>query len=71
MHEGVGELERFQHIDGDQYLAVFNIDGVSWAYETDLDEAARAMKLGRVLVGEGELAGGVIHGIARDTESGR
>jgi dienelactone hydrolase len=70
-HEGVGELERFQHIDGDQYLAVFNIDGVSWVYETDLDEAARAMKLGRVLVGEGELAGGVIHGIARDKESGR
>ena len=70
-HEGVGELERFQHIDGDQYLAVFNIDGVSWAYEADFDESARAMKLGRVLVGEGELAGGVLHGIARDKESGR
>ena len=70
-HEGVGELERFQHIDGDQYLAVFNIDGVSWAYEADFDEAARAIKLGRVLVGEGELAGGVLHGIARDPESGR
>ena len=40
MHEGVGELERFQRIDGDQYLAVFNIDGVSWAYEADFDEAA-------------------------------
>ncbi len=71
VHEGVGELERFQRIDGDQYLAVFNIDGVSWAYEADFDEAARAMKLGRVLVGEGELAGGVLHGIARDSESGR
>jgi pimeloyl-ACP methyl ester carboxylesterase len=70
-HEGVGELERFQHIEGDRYLAVFNIDGVSWAYEADFDEAARAMKLGRVLVGQGELAGGVLHGIARDKESGR
>jgi pimeloyl-ACP methyl ester carboxylesterase len=70
-HEGVGELERFQRIDGDRYLAVFNIDGVSWAYEADFDEAARTMKLGRVLVGEGELAGGVLHGIARDKESGR
>jgi dienelactone hydrolase len=70
-HEGVGELERFQRIDGDRYLAVFNIDGVSWAYEADFDEAARAMKLGRVLVGVGELAGGVLHGIARDPESGR
>jgi pimeloyl-ACP methyl ester carboxylesterase len=71
VHEGVGELERFQRIDGDQYLAVYNIDGVSWAYEADFDETARAMKLGRVLVGEGELAGGVLHGIARDSESGR
>jgi pimeloyl-ACP methyl ester carboxylesterase len=70
-HEGVGELERFQYIEGDRYLAVFNIDGVSWAYEADFDEAARAMKLGRVLVGQGELAGGVLHGIARDKESGR
>jgi pimeloyl-ACP methyl ester carboxylesterase len=71
VHEGVGELERFQRIEGDRYLAVFNIDGVSWAYEADFDEAARAMKLGRVLVGQGELAGGVVHGIARDKESGR
>ena len=71
VHEGVGELERFQHIEGDRYLAVFNIDGVSWAYEAGFDETARAMKLGRVLVGQGELAGGVVHGIARDKESGR
>jgi dienelactone hydrolase len=71
VHEGVGELERFQRIDGDQYLAVFNIDGVSWAYEADFEENARAMTLGRVLVGEGELAGGVLHGIDRDPESGR
>jgi pimeloyl-ACP methyl ester carboxylesterase len=71
VHEGEGELERFQHIDGDRYLAVFNIDGVSWAYEADFDEAARAMKLGRVLVGEEALAGGVLHGIAHDKESGR
>ena len=71
VHEGVGELERFQHIDDDRYLAVFNIDGVSWAYEADFDEAARTLTLGRVLVGEGQLAGGVVHGIARDKDSGR
>jgi dipeptidyl aminopeptidase/acylaminoacyl peptidase len=71
VHEGAGELERFQRIDGDRYVAVFNIDGVSWAYETAFDEAARSLTLGRVLVGEGELAGGVLHGIAYDEESGR
>ena len=48
-----------------------DIDGVSWAYEAEFDEAARTLALGRVLVGEGELAGGVIHGIARDSVSGR
>jgi hypothetical protein len=71
VHAGVGELERFQRIEGDQYLAVFNIDGVSWVYEAAFDETARAMTLGRVLVGKGELAGGVIHGIQHDPASGR
>src|SRR4029453_11382296 len=62
VHEGGGELERFQHIDGDTYLAVFNIDGVSWAYEADFDETARAMKPGRVPAGEGGRAGGGLTG---------
>jgi pimeloyl-ACP methyl ester carboxylesterase len=71
VHEGVGELERFQLIDGDRYLAVFNIDGCSWAYDAEFDETARALTLGRVLVGQGELEGGVLHGISYDDQSGR
>ena len=70
-HRGVGELERFQRIEGDRYLAVFNIDGVSWVYEASFDEAARTLALDHVVVGEGELAGGVIHGIQHDKASGR
>ena len=70
-HEGAGELERFQHLEGDRYAAVFNIDGCSWAYEARLDEAGRALTVERLLVGEDELAGGVLHGLHFDEESGR
>jgi pimeloyl-ACP methyl ester carboxylesterase len=71
VHEGAGELERLQHLVGDRYAAVFNIDGCSWVYEVRLDEAARALAVERLLVGEDELAGGVLHGLGFDEESGR
>jgi dipeptidyl aminopeptidase/acylaminoacyl peptidase len=70
-HEGAGELERLQHLEGDRYAAVFNIDGCSWAYETRLDEAARTLTAERVLVGQDGLAGGVLHGLHFDEGSGR
>jgi pimeloyl-ACP methyl ester carboxylesterase len=71
VHEGAGELERLQHLDADRYAAVFNIDGCSWVYETHLDETARTLTVERVLAGRGELAGGVLHGLHYDEESGR
>jgi pimeloyl-ACP methyl ester carboxylesterase len=70
-HEGSGELERIERLDGDRFVAFFNIDGVSWAYEAELDEDARRLSLGRVLCGRGELAGGVLHGLFHDRASGR
>jgi pimeloyl-ACP methyl ester carboxylesterase len=69
-HSGEGELERLEHLDGDRYAAVYNIDGCSWVYDADFDESARRLSLRRVLVGEGELADGVIHGIDLDPASG-
>ena len=71
VHEGVGEFVGFRRIGDDRFIALYNIDGCSWAYETDFDEAARKLTLRRVLVGEGDLAGGVLHGIHYDEESGR
>jgi dipeptidyl aminopeptidase/acylaminoacyl peptidase len=71
VHEGAGELERLQHLEGDRYAAVFNIDGCSWVYDCSLDEEGRALTAERVLVGRGELAGGVLHGLHYDEESGR
>ena len=70
VHTGDGELERLEHLEGDRYAAVYNIDGCSWVYDAVLDETARRLSLRRVLVGEGELADGVIHGIDLDPESG-
>jgi len=69
-HEGAGELERLEHLEGDRYVAIYNIDGCSWAYETHLDEAGRALSAERVLVGEGELSGGILHGLHFDDDSG-
>jgi pimeloyl-ACP methyl ester carboxylesterase len=71
VHEGVGELERLQHLTGDRYAAIFNIDGSSWAYDARFDERARRLTLDRVLVGNGELEGGVLHGLDLDEASGR
>jgi hypothetical protein len=70
-HEGVGELESLDHLEGDRYSLLYNIDGCSWAYAGGFDEGARTFTIERVLVGEGELAGGVLHGIDYDEGSGR
>jgi len=70
-HSGAGELERIDNLEGDRYSLVFNIDGCSWAYAGVLDESSRTFTIERALVGEDELAGGVLHGIEFDKESGR
>ncbi len=71
VHEGVGELEGLEHLEDDRYSLKYNIDGCSWAYAGAFDEPARAFTVDRVLVGEGEVAGGVLHGLHFDKESGR
>ena len=71
VHEGVGELERIQHLVDDRYAAIYNIDGCSWVYDVRLDEASRTLTVDDVLVGRGELAGGVLHGLDLDEDTGR
>ena len=70
-HDGVGELEALDHLHGDRYTLTFSIDGCSWTYAGAFDEAARSFTIERTLVGEGELSGGVLHGLRHDTGSGR
>jgi pimeloyl-ACP methyl ester carboxylesterase len=71
VHRGEGELEQLQHLEGDRYAAIFNIDGCTWAYEAQFEESARRLVLERVLVGQGELADGVLHGLDLDRSTGR
>jgi pimeloyl-ACP methyl ester carboxylesterase len=71
VHEGAGELEHVKHLDGDRFALVFNIDGCSWAYDARFDEDGLRLAVERALVGEGELAGGVLHGLELDDASGR
>ena len=70
-HEGVGELEGLDHLEGDRYALTYNIDGCSWVYAGTFDEESRSFSVERVLVGDGELAGGVLHGLHYDAGSGR
>jgi pimeloyl-ACP methyl ester carboxylesterase len=70
-HDGVGELEGLDHLDGDRFVLTYNIDGCSWVYAGTFDETTRSFSVDRVLVGEGELAGGVLHGLHYDAGSGR
>jgi dipeptidyl aminopeptidase/acylaminoacyl peptidase len=70
-HEGSGELSGIAHSEGDRYVVQYNVDGCSWAYDARLDEPGRRLTVERVLVGEGELSGGVLHGLHYDEGSGR
>ena len=54
------------HLEGDRFAVVFNIDGCSWVYDGHFDEESRAFTVERVLVGQGELGGGVLHGLDHD-----
>lgn len=62
VHHGVGEMVGFDRKDDDSFFVHYNIDGCSWTYEADYDLGLREMKLIRVIVGQGETAGGETHG---------
>jgi pimeloyl-ACP methyl ester carboxylesterase len=65
VHTGQGELTDVQHRRGDICTITYNIDGASWVYEGMFDEELRRFDVRRVLVGQGQLAGGVVESIHR------
>jgi pimeloyl-ACP methyl ester carboxylesterase len=71
VHEGQGEMTSFTHLHGRRYTVGYNIDGCSWQYEAELDEANLILKLTHVLVGQGELANGVLESIRYDKAADR
>jgi len=70
-HKGVGELGAAQHLKGNRFGVSYNIDGCSWFYEGTLDLKTRTMRLGRPIVGRGELANGVLESIRFDKATDR
>jgi pimeloyl-ACP methyl ester carboxylesterase len=60
VHTGVGELTKISHLKGAHYAVQFNIDGCSWLYEGIYNEEKRLMSLRHVIVGDGDLTGGVL-----------
>jgi pimeloyl-ACP methyl ester carboxylesterase len=71
VHEGVGELDKLAHLQGDRYLVGYNIDGCSWLYEGAFDRSAATMNLGTVLVGRGEFSDGVLESCRYDRDRDR
>ncbi len=69
-HEGIGELKKLKSLRDNRYLLEYNIAGVSWAYEGAFDAEALRFAVDGVLVGQGELSGGVLQHIAYEKESG-
>ncbi len=60
VHQGSGELDRFEHLQDDRYLVGYNIDGCSWLYEGQFNEAELRFHLTTVLAGRGMIANGVL-----------
>lgn len=71
VHQGQGEMISFTHLEGNRYMVGYNIDGCSWQYEGTLDEQALVLRLEYLLVGQGELANGVLESIRYDKVSDR
>lgn len=71
VHTGQGEMTALKPLTGNRYLVEYNIDGCSWAYEAALDEENLVLRLERVLVGQGELANGVLDAIRYDKAGDR
>ena len=59
-HEGAGTFNGAEKLAGSRYLLYYNIDGVSWLYEAELDETSMTMKIKYVLAGQGQIASGVL-----------
>ncbi len=70
-HRGAGELTGLHHRADHRFTVEYNIDGSSWAYEGVFDEASRSFAVQRVLVGQGDLSGGVLESLDYDEGSGR
>lgn len=70
-HTGSGELVHLTHLTGNRYTVEYNIDGVSWLYETEFDAESCQMRVRHVLAGEGKLANGYLESCTYDPDGDR
>jgi acetyl esterase/lipase len=70
-HSGAGEMTGLHHCVDNHFTVEYNIDGSSWAYEGTFDEDNLSFAVQRVLVGQGELSGGVLESLDFEETSGR
>jgi len=70
-HKGFGEFQGLEQLENGHILLEFNIDGASWAYEAEYDQAARVMRVLYTLVGKGTLSEGVLEAVKYDEETDR
>lgn len=71
VHSGAGEMTGLRHLRDDRYAVSYNIDGCSWLYEGEFNEAAHTMALDAVICGQGELANGVLEAFYYDKKHDR
>ena len=71
VHNGSGEFTGLEHLKDNHYLLMYNIDGVSWAYEGVFDEEQLHLEIKTVICGEHTLSNGVLESIYYDEESDR
>jgi pimeloyl-ACP methyl ester carboxylesterase len=69
LHKGHGELAHLDHVDGNQFLVTYNIDGCSWIYEGNFEKDSTKMTLAHVICGQGELSQGVAQSCHYDEKS--
>ena len=67
-HTGDGELEGLERLENGRFLLKYNIDGCSWVYEAEYDEANATMTVKYLLVGQGELSNGVLESLRYDAD---
>lgn len=70
-HTGAGEMTGIHALDADRYALEYNIDGVSWLYEAVFNAAEKTLVANKVLVGEGDLANGMLESFFYDKSSRR
>lgn len=51
VHKGNGELEGLDHLAGDRFLLVYNIDGCSWMYEAIFNRSSMTLEVQSVILG--------------------